>query len=204
MKKSEKYVYSTDARYTAHFAATLRELMEQHGTTQREIAEFVGIRPQTLAQYTTGETQPNGDKLLKIAEYYNVTVDYLLTGTVIENIPVYEMLGLSENTVSNIKLVKDGYFEETPGMINLLDRLLADKDFYKTLETVLHYISDKEGSAEEWQRFCEWNATQAMSDFFMHFFAMLNAESKQDTTESKTQATAEDTQDATEKPQNSD
>lgn len=101
MSKTEKYVYSASDRYDAHFASTLRMLMEQNGTMQKQLAEFVGIRLQTLARYCSGETQPNGDKLLKIAEYYDVTVDYLLTGTVIENIPVYEMLDFSPITVAN-------------------------------------------------------------------------------------------------------
>ena len=55
--------------YNSHFAETLRYLMGKHGTTQKELAEAVNVRPQTLSLYTTGETQPNGDKLLKIAEF---------------------------------------------------------------------------------------------------------------------------------------
>ena len=108
-------------RYNACFASTLRLLMLQNGTTQKELAQFVGIRPQSLAQYCSGETTPNGEKLLKIAEYYNVTTDYLLTGVVVEDIPVREMLGLSEQTVENMRLVKDGYFEYTPLMLSMLD-----------------------------------------------------------------------------------
>ena len=92
-------------RYNARFASTLRDLMAKHKTTQKELAKFVGIRPQSLAQYCSGETTPNGEKLLKIAEFYNVTTDFLLTGTVIEDIPVREMLGLSERTVENMHAV---------------------------------------------------------------------------------------------------
>lgn len=170
MSKTEKYCYSTSDRYTARFAATLRDLMEKRGTTQKELAAFVGIRPQSLAQYCSGETQPNGDKLLKIAEYFNVTVDYLLTGTVIENIPVYEMLGFSENTVSNIKLVKDGYFEETPAMLAMLDCLLSDKDFYTAMETAAHWHDEKQGAADEYQEYCEWKAAKYLQDYFLAFF----------------------------------
>ena len=65
--------------YNSHFAQTLRDLMEKNGTTQKELADFVGVRPQTLSLYCTGETQPNVDKLLKIAEYYKVTTDFLIT-----------------------------------------------------------------------------------------------------------------------------
>lgn len=81
--------------YNSHFAQTLRDLMEKNGTTQKELADFVGVRPQTLSLYCTGETQPNVDKLLKIAEYYKVTTDFLITGTILEDVPTRELLGFS-------------------------------------------------------------------------------------------------------------
>ena len=64
-------------------------------TTQKTLADAVGVRPQTISQYAIGETQPTPTVLLKIAEYFNVTVDFLLTGRRVENKPVREMLGLS-------------------------------------------------------------------------------------------------------------
>ena len=176
MSKTEKYVYSVSDRYSAHFASTLRMLMESNGTTQKQLAEFVNIRPQTLAQYCSGETQPNGEKLLKIAEYYHVTVDYLLTGTVIENIPVYEMLGFSPNTVENLRLVKDGYFEDTPLMLSMLDRLLGDKDFYIALEKAATYYGmakqhTDSGEQDERAQFYEWKAEQYMQGYLLEFFS---------------------------------
>ena len=162
--------YTSIDRYEAHFASTLRGLMAHNGTTQKELAAFVGIRPQSLAQYCSGETQPNGDKLLKIAEYYGVTVDYLLTGTIIENIPVYEFLGLSENTVQNIKLVRDGYFEDTPGMLAMLDCLLSDKDFYGALQQAAQWSDKKQGAVTECQEYCEWKAAKYLQDYFLEFF----------------------------------
>lgn len=73
---------------------------------------------------------------------YHVTTDYLLTGIVVEDIPVREMLGLSEQTVENMRLVKDGYFEDTPAMLSILDRLLGDKDFYIALEKATTYYQN--------------------------------------------------------------
>ena len=163
-------------RYNACFASTLRLLMSQNGTTQKELAKFVGIRPQSLAQYCSGETTPNGEKLLKIAEYYNVTTDYLLTGVVVEDIPVREMLGLSEQTVENMRLVKDGYFEDTPLMLSMLDRLLGDKDFYIALEKAATYYGMAKqhtdgGEQDERTQFYEWKAEQYMQGYLLEFFS---------------------------------
>lgn len=164
--------------YNSHFAATLRDLMEKNGTTQKELADFVGVRPQTLSLYCSGETQPNVDKLLKIAEYYDVTTDFLITGTILEDIPVRDMLGLSERTVENMKLVKDGYFEDTPLMLPVIDRLLGDKDFYIALEkAVQHYgiarqfTDDENAVKDEQAEFHEWKAEQYLQGYLLEFFS---------------------------------
>lgn len=156
--------------YNSHFAATLRDLMEKNGTTQKELADSVGVRPQTLSLYTTGETQPNVDKLLKIAEYFGVTTDYLITGTILEDIPVREMLGLSERTVENMKLIKDGYFEDSPYMLPLLDRLLGDKDFYLALEqAATWYGNSRQNRSDDNVEFCEWKAAKYMETYLLDF-----------------------------------
>lgn len=164
--------------YNSHFAATLRALMEKNGTTQKELADFVGVRPQTLSLYCTGETQPNVDKLLKVAEYYKVTTDYLITGTVLEYVPTREMLGLSERTVDNLKLINDGYFADTPLMLPVLDRLLGDKDFYIALEKAVQnygiarqFTDDENAEKDERAQFYEWKAEQYMQGYLIDFFA---------------------------------
>lgn len=167
--------------YNSHFAATLRDLMEKHGTTQKELAKSVGVRPQTISLYMSGDTQPTVDNILKIAKYFNVTTDYLITGTIIEDVPVREMLGLSERTVENMKLVKDGYFEDTPLMLSVLDRLLGDKDFYTALEKAVQYYGmarqltdDDNGTKDEQAEFYEWKAEQYMQNYLLDFFSSGN------------------------------
>lgn len=170
MEKTEKKKTSLE-RYEAHFAATLRALMAEHGTTQKELAAFVGIRPQSLAQYYAGETTPNGEKLLKIAEYFDVTTDYLLTGTVIENIPVYEMLGLSQRTVENMKLIKDGYFEDSPYMLPMLDMMLGDKDFYGALEHAASWLQGGKEDVAERRDYYEFKAMQILQSYLLEFLS---------------------------------
>ena len=42
------------------------------------MAEILGVSTQTIANYENGHRAPNFDTLLKIADYFNVTVDYLI------------------------------------------------------------------------------------------------------------------------------
>ena len=72
-----------DARST--FPAILRELLEKHPqtgkrTTLKELGEAVGTRQQSISLYKNGDTQPSPDILIRIAAYFGVSVDYLLTG----------------------------------------------------------------------------------------------------------------------------
>lgn len=64
---------------------TLRRLMVRHPhtgqrTTQKELAAYVGVRPQTLSLYVCGKTMPLARHCLAMADYFGVSVDYLLVG----------------------------------------------------------------------------------------------------------------------------
>ena len=48
------------------------------GFTQREVAEELKISKSTIASYETGRTQPDIEMLGILADFYNVSVDWLL------------------------------------------------------------------------------------------------------------------------------
>ncbi|MCM1545214.1 MAG: helix-turn-helix domain-containing protein [Ruminococcus sp.] len=64
--------------YDNIFAIRLRILLKGTGTTQQILAEQTNCTRQAIAQYVGGLNAPNVDKLISIAKYFNVTVDYLL------------------------------------------------------------------------------------------------------------------------------
>ena len=167
---------SPDEKYDALFATTLRGFMERHPdtgekTTQKALAEHLGVQPQTVSYYCTGESLPNCEQLLRIAEYFKVTADFMITGRRVENKPVRELLGFSENTVQNLKLIKEGYFEDCPQMLAALDCLLESKDFYLAIEKALAWYGKKRGAPDDIQEFCEWKAARFMESFLLEFFA---------------------------------
>jgi len=126
--------------YEGTFPTILRELLECHPktgekTTLKALGEHIGIRQQTVSLYKNGETQPTPEVLVKIAEYFDVSVDYLLTGISSDNKALHEELGLSEGAISLMKIAKDTEgFDGGEPLIKLLDSLLCDKDFYAFLE----------------------------------------------------------------------
>ena len=93
------------------FPTILRELLEHHPktgekTTLRDLGKAVGTRQQTISLYKNGETQPTPETLARIAGFFGVSVDYLLTGVSSENKGFNEELGLSEEAVNMLKLAK--------------------------------------------------------------------------------------------------
>lgn len=64
----------------------LKELREEKGWTMKEAAEKLGLKYTTYISYEKGEQQgvgrePGSDTLIKIADLFDVTVDYLIGKT---------------------------------------------------------------------------------------------------------------------------
>jgi len=62
------------------FGARLKELRKKHRWTQKELGAQLGIRHTHLNKYESGIHAPPLEKLVQIAEAFNVSVDFLLTG----------------------------------------------------------------------------------------------------------------------------
>ncbi len=60
------------------FQDRLRELRIQSKMTQREIAIYLGIAQPSYIRYENGKSEPTLECLVKIANLYDVSVDYLL------------------------------------------------------------------------------------------------------------------------------
>lgn len=65
---------------TKEFHKRLQERLDLEGLSLFEFSKLSGIPYQTLKNCMDRGTLPGGDTLIKIAEYFGVTTDYLLTG----------------------------------------------------------------------------------------------------------------------------
>ena len=59
----------------------IRSLREDMDLTQKEIADFLHIKQNTYSQYENGHRQVPIDVLVKLARYYNTSIDYLVGET---------------------------------------------------------------------------------------------------------------------------
>lgn len=62
----------------AQFGEILAELRQDRGLTQRELAKLFFVTPGTISNYEKGRHLPDAERLIKIADYFSVTTDYLL------------------------------------------------------------------------------------------------------------------------------
>lgn len=60
------------------FGKNLRYLRQINKQTQSELAQAVGLSYSTISMYERGERKPDFETLEVIADYFNVTMDYLL------------------------------------------------------------------------------------------------------------------------------
>ena len=59
----------------------IRELREEKGLSQAEVAQAVGGTQSNLAKWEKGTVQPSADFVKKLAEFFDVSADYLLERT---------------------------------------------------------------------------------------------------------------------------
>ena len=60
------------------FSQVIKKLRKEKGLTQQEIANIVGITATGVSYWESGNAVPNTETLNKLANYFGVTVNFLL------------------------------------------------------------------------------------------------------------------------------
>ena len=58
----------------------LREIRRQRGFSQLKVAMDLNISREALSYYETGKRSPDIRMLVLLSRYFNVSIDYLITG----------------------------------------------------------------------------------------------------------------------------
>lgn len=61
-----------------------QRLLDEKGLKNSDVSRGTGISNMTLSDWKRGKTKPKMDKMKLIADFLNVTVDYLMTGKELE------------------------------------------------------------------------------------------------------------------------
>ena len=105
------------------FSSRLRGLMEERKCTQKELGEAIGVTYQAIGAYRDGKALPGLEVAQKIADYFNVSLDYLSGKTDIRSRntgvqAIREATSLIESAAESLVSMKSAY------AITLLNDLL--------------------------------------------------------------------------------
>jgi transcriptional regulator with XRE-family HTH domain len=99
------------------FQERLKKLRNERDLSQDSVGKSLNIGGRTIGNYESGERLPSLDTLVKLADFYGVSVDYLL--------------GRTDNRLVNAASAEDSLFEKLP------------PEGQEEMKTVLNYIRHK-------------------------------------------------------------
>lgn len=112
----------------------INSVLAKKRVLQKDLAAGIGVKPNVISYYCKGTRLPNISQLVEIADYLDVTVDYLLGRSSdpsrdVERASVCDYTGLSPETVSFLHEKKDDHIA---GII-MLDSLITDRSLVSAL-----------------------------------------------------------------------
>ena len=78
MEKSELHTICYAMFSSGVIKVKLRELREQKGVTQKEVATAVGCTSTVYSRYERGEREPDISTLCSLADYFKVSIDSII------------------------------------------------------------------------------------------------------------------------------
>lgn len=82
----------------------IQELRKARNMSQVELAKALNVTKQSVSNWENSNIQPSIDMLVRIAEYFNVSTDYLLG---LETRRYLEITGLNPLQIQHIQLIID-------------------------------------------------------------------------------------------------
>ena len=108
-----------------NFEQTLNNLIKERKIKVKDLTNATGISRQLISDYRRGISTPKYPVLIKLADYFGVSCDYLLTGVEAADKQESQELGLSGDAIRLLKQCQD---ERVRGLV---DRLLGSPEFYQ-------------------------------------------------------------------------
>lgn len=80
MRKSQYAIFAYNIMFceVMKMKLRLRDLREDKDLNQSDIAKYLKCTQQTYSRYELGQVQPSLEALIKLAKFYNTSIDYIL------------------------------------------------------------------------------------------------------------------------------
>lgn len=86
------------------FSDKLKDLRQQAGLTQKQLADQLGVTKSVVSFYERSERTPSPDVLRKLAAVFHVSTDFLLD---IDKVKRIDISGLDENDIQLVTMLVD-------------------------------------------------------------------------------------------------
>ena len=115
----------------------IKELRREKGISQVELSKNVSVAQSTLGTYERGDRYPDSRAIIAIADYFNVSTDYLLglTEDRHKKITAADELGLSSAAIDQIKALKE------KGLSSLVDFLILSDTTFGTFSDFINTLN---------------------------------------------------------------
>jgi transcriptional regulator with XRE-family HTH domain len=162
--------------YLKKVGKRISDLREKKDITQDELGNALGIPRSTLAKYETGLQDFKSETIVQMCDYFGVSADYLLRGASAQALNVHRKTGLTDaalKTLTDEKNVSETFFDGN-GRIDMVNELLADKDFFYLLEEFVHFrrewreitaADDGDRNAQDGAEFLRWKYTRQVDKY---------------------------------------
>ncbi len=90
----------------------LKELRVKKGLSQEELGKILGVSGQTILNWENSIHSPNVDQLIKLADFFDVSIDYLV-GLKNENKTKNEIMNdLKDSSKEDLLKIIENYIDE--------------------------------------------------------------------------------------------
>lgn len=108
-------------------ADRLKELRKSKKLTQTELGKILGVGKTTISMYETNNSTPNDEIKMKISEYFNVSLDYLLGKTDSKNYTDDSNITIALNSDRDYGDLPDEAIKEINNFIDYVKEKYKDK-----------------------------------------------------------------------------
>ena len=119
------------------FGKRIKELRKQKRWSQKELAAKLDSKLSILNKYECGFHIPPAEKLIRLAELFNTTVDYLLTGNRSEERPLHNF-----RLLERFRTLEDFQEEDQETVIKLIDAMIVKNQVEGVIKP---HLSNKNG-----------------------------------------------------------
>ena len=118
------------------FGKNIKKIRGVKGLSQQAFAEVFSLKRATLGAYEEGRSEPKIDTIIKVANYFSISIDDILT----KEITVNQLLSFDGGITTDVNQVVKAGFTEVP-FVNALNSKMFIDDFktsqsYSSLPTI--------------------------------------------------------------------